>query len=172
MPGFTINYSPKEREQIRKNLEYFGGYDGWIKASNEFKKAKRIEQEKIEALRKQGWIMAQELDLTPYRMVQAGDDLIPVHLVTGVNITEIANQRIVIKTADGEYVSEGFHAIEALMVLKPSSMEGRRLRWRRNAWAFHNVIVHPILQIMVWMGFKREAVAFHDRHSPRPEGFR
>lgn len=102
------------------------------------------------------------------RFVQAGNDLIPVRRILAVDISQIENQRIVIRTQDGLYTAEGFHAIEALMVLKPSCMEGRRLKWRKNAWAFHNLVIHPVLQIMVWFGYKREAVALHDRQSPRP----
>jgi hypothetical protein len=172
MPGFSINYTSEERRMIRENLDRYGGYVGWAKASQAKQERDRVEKERLDELRRQGWHMAQELDLKPYRVVQAGDELIPIHLITGVNIADLADQRIIIKTAEGEFVSEGFHAIEALMVLKPSAMEGRRLRWRRNAWAWHNLVVHPVLQIMVWMGFKRQAVAFHDRFSPRPEGFR
>lgn len=66
------------------------------------------------------------------------------------------------------YVALGFDAIEAIWCLKPSAVEGRRLKWKKNAWAFHNVIAHPLMQLLAWCGFKREAIYLHDVTTPRP----
>ena len=79
----------------------------------------------------------------------------------------------------------GFFAIEAVMVLKPSVLEGRRLSWHKNAWFFHNVFVHPAMQFMaaaggllkpVWprasRALYRRAIGLHDDTVPVPKGFR
>lgn len=113
-------------------------------------------------------ISANELDLTGFRCILAGDHLIPVWRITGCYIGDLDKNRVTLSTRDGEFLLEGIQAIEAIMVLKPSALEGRRLKWSRNAFWFHNLVVHPMLQIMAWAGYRREAVAFHDRHTPRP----
>jgi hypothetical protein len=69
----------------------------------------------------------------------------------------------------GEVVTAvGFDAIEIIYALKPSAMEGRRLKWKQGAWAVHNIIGHPVLQILAWVGLKRQAIRFHDWTTPKP----
>ena len=68
--------------------------------------------------------------------------------------------------------AEGFDAIEAVMLLKPGALEGKRLRWRRNAWAWHNFVIHPVMQVLVWLGYKKQAIRLHDGSVPKPIGFR
>jgi hypothetical protein len=101
-------------------------------------------------------------------IVKAGNNLIPVERIKRIDISDVENEVVVLYCDDGKYVAEGFDAIEAVMVLKPSALEGRRLRWRKGAWAFHNIVGHPVMQILAWFGFGRAAVRFHDRTTPRP----
>ena len=107
------------------------------------------------------------------KSVKAGDVIIPIVWVDHITIDTIEQGYITIVTYEGkEYKSYGFDAIETVMVFKPSALEGRRLKWDKNAWAFHNLIAHPIVQILAWMGFKRQAVRFHDWTTPTPRGFK
>lgn len=71
-----------------------------------------------------------------------------------------------LKADDDWIVASGFDAIEILMAMKPSAAEGTRLRFRKHAWAFHNLIGHPVMQVLAWMGFKRSAIRFHDWSAP------
>lgn len=64
--------------------------------------------------------------------------------------------------------AEGNDAIEAVMALKPSTLEGRRLKWNKNAWVVHNLIGHPVMQLLAFLGLKRHAIWFHDVTTPRP----
>lgn len=105
--------------------------------------------------------------------VKAGDDLIRIDLVESVNIEAIEQGRVIVTHSGGkESIALGFDAIEVVMALKPSALEGRRLRWQKNAWAFHNVVAHPLMQIMVWLGFKKQAIRLHDNTAPQPRDFR
>ena len=59
-------------------------------------------------------------------------------------------------------------AIDAVMALRPSALEGKRLRWARHAWALHNLVGHPLLQLLVWLGQTKLGMAVHDGTVPRP----
>lgn len=113
--------------------------------------------------------ISQVVDLSlPSDFVKAGMALIPVSDIRRVDLEQLEDQIVTIHTMDATYTSEGSDAIETVMLCKPSALEGRRLKWRKHAWAYHNLIAHPVMQIMVWMGRTRQAVAYHDRTTPRP----
>lgn len=102
-------------------------------------------------------------------VLKAGNFLIPFALVKEVRIADVENEIVTIETLNGDlYTAEGFDAIEAVMALKPSAMEGRRLKWRKNAWVMHNFFGHPLMQLLALMGFKRRAIWLHDVTTPRP----
>jgi hypothetical protein len=102
-------------------------------------------------------------------VLKAGDVLVPFREVEWLDIRSVEEEFVIIHMKNGAfYCASGFDAIEAVMVLKPSALEGKRLKWRKNAWAFHNIVGHPVMQIMAWLGFKRAAIRFHDRTTPRP----
>lgn len=105
--------------------------------------------------------------------VKAGDKIIPILWVDHIDIETIEEGFVTIVTYKGEvYKSYGFDAIETVMIFKPSALEGRRLKWKKNAWFFHNMLAHPIVQILSSLGFKRQAVRFHDWTTPVPRGFK
>lgn len=104
--------------------------------------------------------------------IKAENHLIPVDQITLVDIRLVEQGEVRIKTDSQEWYSAyGFDSIEAVMRLKPSALEGKRMRWQRNAWAFHNFVGHPIVQILAWLGLKKQAVRFHDWTTPRPRDF-
>lgn len=102
-------------------------------------------------------------------VLKAGDHLLPFADVARIDIHDIIQEEadIVMKSGD-VYRASGFDAIEAVMAIKPSALEGRRLKWHKHAWAFHNMIGHPMMQIMAWVGLKKTAIWFHDWTTPRP----
>jgi hypothetical protein len=105
--------------------------------------------------------------------LKAGDKLLPLGTIKHVEIDKIEQGEAVIVTHDGDRFSVfDVDAIEAIMVLKPSSLEGKRLKWKKNAWAVHNLIAHPLMQILAWMGLKKLAIRIHDATIPTPVGFR
>ena len=107
------------------------------------------------------------------RAIKAGEKLIPLENVDYVTIDDIESEHAVVVTKSGEcFSARGFDAIEAVMALKPSALEGRRLKWHKHAWAFHNMVGHPVMQIMVWLGFKKAAIRFHDYTTPTPRAFK
>ena len=104
--------------------------------------------------------------------IKCGSFLIPLADIVEVDTYFIEQGYITVKTKKTMMLISGLDAIEAVMLLKPSALEGKRLKWRRNAWAFHNFIGHPVVQILSWLGFKKEAIRFHDWTTPTPTGFK
>jgi hypothetical protein len=101
--------------------------------------------------------------------LKAGENLIPIHKIARVEIGNIENSEAVIVTDDGDrFVALGFDAIEAVWLFKPSSVEGRRLRWKKGAWAFHNVVAHPLMQVLAWCRMPKLAIWLHDTTVPVP----
>ena len=100
--------------------------------------------------------------------IRAGDSLIALAAVTGADVSEIDRLRLTIHHGDGSTLIAGPDAIEALMLIKPSALEGRRLRWVRHAWAVHNLIGHPLMQLFSFFGRHHLAIRIHDATVPRP----
>lgn len=106
--------------------------------------------------------------MTPI-VLKAGDHLVPFSDVERIDVPDIVHEEADIVLKSGAiYRASGFDAIEAVMAIKPSALEGRRLKWRRHAWAFHNLVGHPVMQILAWLGLKKAAIWFHDWTTPRP----
>jgi hypothetical protein len=105
-------------------------------------------------------------------VVSAADQLIPIRLIDRIDISKIEQGEVTVFSAGAEYVARGFDAIEVVMALKPSALEGRRLKWKRGAWAFHNVVGHPAMQLLAWMRLYKAAMWLHDVTTPTPRGFK
>lgn len=102
-------------------------------------------------------------------VLKAGNVLIPFTEVVEVRIAEIEHEIVDIIVLGGlKYRATGNDAIEAVMALKPSALEGRGLKWNKNAWVLHNLVGHPGMQLLAWMGFYKSAIRFHDWTTPRP----
>ncbi|MDP2206382.1 MAG: hypothetical protein Q8K65_08755 [Alphaproteobacteria bacterium] len=106
--------------------------------------------------------------------IKAGDVIIPIAAVERVDIARIEQDGTVdiVHSGGQRMTARDFDAFEAVMLLHPAALEGRRLRWVKNAWAFHNLVAHPLMQVMVWLGFKRAAIRLHDMTVPKPLGLR
>lgn len=63
---------------------------------------------------------------------------------------------------------EGLDASHLLLELNPAALEGLALKFERNAWTFHNLVAHPIMQILSWMGFLSLGLKIHDLTVPTP----
>ena len=101
--------------------------------------------------------------------LKAGERLVPLDAVAGLDIADVEAARVRVDLKDGTtLVAEGFDAIEAVWLVRPSALEGRRLRWRKGAWALHNLVAHPAMQVLAWLGYGRLGVRLHDATTPVP----
>lgn len=110
--------------------------------------------------------------MTKREFVKAGDTIIRLADIKSIDMKEIERGLLYVTHQGGGTEARDFDAFEILMLLHPAALEGRRLRWAKNAWAFHNLVAHPLMQVMVWLGFKKRAIWLHDITVPKPLGLR
>lgn len=59
--------------------------------------------------------------------VKAGDELVPISNVDGMDIADVENARVSIRLKDGRtLLAEGFDALESVWLVRASALEGRR----------------------------------------------
>ena len=102
--------------------------------------------------------------------LRAGSELVPMNRIARVSTGRLAQDGLLTLTdVDGSlYQLSGPDAIEAVLLLKPSQTEGLQLSWQKRAWAVHNLIGHPGMQILAWLGLAKLGIALHDYTVPRP----
>jgi hypothetical protein len=104
--------------------------------------------------------------------VKNGTHLLPIDRVDRADYSRIEELILVVEHDGVETVIEGIDALEAAMLLNPACLEGKRMRWARNAWLVHNLVGHPLMQMLALFGFRRLALGVHDATVPRPLGAR
>ena len=52
--------------------------------------------------------------------------------------------------------------------LAPQALEGRKGQYVRHAWAVHNILGHPLMQIFSWLGYPKLGLEIHDITVPFP----
>lgn len=105
---------------------------------------------------------------------RSGDRLIPVSRVSELDLSRLdthAELRVEL-TDDATVILSGVAALDLVYQLAPFALEGRRLRWQRRAWSVHNLVAHPLLEVLARLGRARWGLAVHDALSPRPVGVR
>lgn len=110
--------------------------------------------------------------LSPRRYVKNGTYLLPVERVDRADYSRIEELVLLVEHDGVRTVIEGIDALEAAIVLNPACLEGKRLRWPRNAWLVHNLVGHPVMQVLALLGMRRLGLWVHDVTVPRPLGAR
>lgn len=72
-------------------------------------------------------------------------------------------------TADLSHLVEGPQAFNLMMRLCPDALEGEGAKYHRHAWAIHNLIGHPLMQIFSWLHLKELGLKIHDLTVPNPK---
>ena len=102
--------------------------------------------------------------------VRTQQRLIRVDAITSVDLSQLEQLRVVIHHRDGVDCAEGPDAIDAVYILRPSALEGRRFRYVRHSWAIHNLFAHPMMQVLAWCRQVKLGLWLHDITVPRPRG--
>lgn len=91
--------------------------------------------------------------------------------VVEADFTQIEDLRAVIKLRNGtEITALDIDALEAAYLIKPTVVEGKRLRFATRAWVVHNLIGHPLMQMLAFFGKYELAFKVHDDTAPRALG--
>lgn len=60
-------------------------------------------------------------------------------------------------------------ALDLAMRFGPHVLEGNpQFKFARHQWAFHNLIAHPLMQILAFFGLTRLGLRVHDATIPHP----
>lgn len=91
--------------------------------------------------------------------------------IASIDCSRLDDLSITVHLRDGSQIPlDGILCVELLMQVKPSMLEGRKsIKFARHVWAFHNLVGHPLTQILAWMGLRRLAFKVHDATVPRPK---
>lgn len=65
-------------------------------------------------------------------------------------------------------IVEGAEAFNVIQKLCPAVLEGKRAKYVRHAWAIHNLIGHPLMQIFSWLHLPALGIKVHDATIPVP----
>lgn len=102
---------------------------------------------------------------------KVGAAAVPHEQVVYIDFADIAQLRATVHLSNGQtLVACDIDALELAMRTKPSVLESRRLRWPRWAWAVHNLLGHPLMQVLAFVRAYRWAFWLHDATVPRPYG--
>lgn len=94
-------------------------------------------------------------------------------LIKSVNLDNLENGSVQIILLDGQESSvSGNNLLNFLYKWNPSVLEGRKLSWKKHAWAVHNLIGHPLMQILAFCKQYKLAMIIHDSTIPKPKGFK
>lgn len=65
-------------------------------------------------------------------------------------------------------VADGAESTNVIMTLCPAVLEGKEAKYARHAWAIHNLIGHPLMQICSWFHLTALGIRIHDATVPEP----
>lgn len=103
-----------------------------------------------------------------------GKRVVPLSTVRWVDFTQLASKGFIhvrlespgCPEVTGTYQLEGTEAVEALLVIHPIALEAAGARWIKRSWTLHNLIGHPVLEILARLGFPKLGLRVHDATMP------
>jgi len=106
------------------------------------------------------------------KYVKTGEHLLAVDRIDSADYSRIEDLILVVECDGRSITIEGIDALESAMVLRPSILEGKKLRWAKHRWLLHNLIGHPLMQILAMLKLYEWAFWVHDSTVPTPRGKR
>jgi hypothetical protein len=105
--------------------------------------------------------------------IKVGNKVYNVDLIISIDASQIEQLRLTLIFLSGNTVDvEGLDAIDVIMTVKPSLIEGKRLKFPKRSWILHNLIAHPLMQILALIGFRKQGLWLHEVTIPRPIGIK
>lgn len=93
--------------------------------------------------------------------------------VTSADFSRIEQLEATVTLRDGQvFELRGIDALEGAFAIKPTAVEGKQLRYAHFAWLVHNLIGHPLMQLLALCKLYRWAFWVHDASAPRAKGSR
>lgn len=103
--------------------------------------------------------------------VKVGKQAVPLAAIARVDGERLEHLEVDLHLVNGEVITaHGIDAVELMMQVKPVMVEGHRLRYGRWDWLVHNLVGHPVMQLLAVFRLYRWAFWVHDATVPRPRG--
>lgn len=96
--------------------------------------------------------------------------IVNVELISSIDISELPiNGTIKVFRVGTSYdLVRDPEASNVVMTICPAALEGKQATYHRHAWAVHNIVGHPLMQICSWLGVPKLGLKIHDRTVPFP----
>lgn len=102
---------------------------------------------------------------------KTGDFIFSRDEISMIDCSKIEDLEVEITLKNGQKImANDIHALELVMQIRPSMLEGRRLLWPKFVWMFHNMVAHPLTQILSLFKLYKLAFWIHDVTVPKPLG--
>ncbi len=98
------------------------------------------------------------------------DRLVNINAISCIDMQEAGQLKLQVYFDGIQAEVTGLRAIDLLLLLKPSALEGKNLRWAKNAWMLHNFVAHPVMQLLALCKLPKLGLWLHDSTVPRPFG--
>jgi len=103
--------------------------------------------------------------------VHYNEKIVNTHDLTTIFIKDLVSTGEVIVKRLGypDELVKGAEAYNLVMKLCPEALEGKKAKHQKNAWAVHNLIGHPLMQILSWLHLPKLGIKIHDATVPEPK---
>lgn len=115
--------------------------------------------------------------MTNMQFIKTDNSLVKIDDISSIDLSQLESDlKLIVRCKSGEsispieHIATNLNAIEVLMQIRPSALEGRQLRWAKNKWILHNLIAHPLMQILALFKCYNLAIKVHDDTVPKPKG--
>lgn len=102
--------------------------------------------------------------------VHFNGNIVNSKIINSINCEDYVESGVVYVYFDGQPFEavKGAEATNLIMALCPSVLEGEEAKYARHAWAVHNLIGHPLMQIFSWLHLTSLGIKIHDATVPKP----
>lgn len=108
------------------------------------------------------------------QFVKTDDNLVNIDDISVVDLSMLEKKyQVKIQTKNGlSMIATDLNAIELVMQIRPSALEGKKLLYGKFVWYIHNLIGHPVMQLLAFFRLYKLAFWIHDNTVPKPLGFK
>lgn len=94
--------------------------------------------------------------------------IIAIEDISSIDCSKIEELIVSVKTKQGlTFEATNLNALELVMQTRPSIVEGKRLKAAKFAWVAHNLLAHPIMQILAFLKLYKWAFWIHEVTIPK-----
>lgn len=106
--------------------------------------------------------------------VEINSQIIKTSDIKQIDLSNLISETINVILEDGtKHIVNGFDALEIIYLVHPSSLEGNnKIKFNKHMWAIHNLIAHPVMQLLAWCKQYKRAIWIHDITIPKPIGYK